>query len=63
MQFNIISVSSVHCDSNNVGLALIFLLGQFGGGAFHMADKSLELEVARKSLAIDVHKPQYSEPF
>jgi hypothetical protein len=37
------TVSETHADANNVGLSLLFLLGNFWGGQFHVREENLAL--------------------
>jgi hypothetical protein len=63
LQINIDSVSKVHVDKNNVGPSMIFLLGEFTGGAFRMEGSTGKFDVSGEGLFIDGSKPHYSEPF
>jgi hypothetical protein len=63
LQINVDSVSDVHVDRNNVGPSVIFLLGDFTGGVFRVADSSIKLDATGHGLFIDGSKPHYSEPF
>ena len=63
LQVNIDSCSSPHTDKNNIGPSLIMLLGNFTGGAFNMADRSLSLDKPGQMLAIDGTQLHYSDPF
>ena len=63
LQINVNSYSTPHTDSNNVGPSLIMLLGNFHGGAFHMADQSLVLHTAGTMMGIDGKQTHYSDPF
>jgi hypothetical protein len=52
IQVNVDTFSTVHRDSNNVGLSIMVLLVKLKGGTFHMHDESLTLntpETAKSS--------------
>ena len=53
LQITLDSQSAVHTNSNDLCYCAIFLLGKFGGGAFHMADQSYILNEVGKSMILD----------
>ena len=63
LQINLDSVSDVHVDKNNVGPSMIFLLGEFTGGAFRVQGSPIKFAESGQGLFIDGSKPHYSEPF
>jgi hypothetical protein len=63
LQINLDSVSDVHVDKNNVGPSMIFLLGEFTGGAFRVQGSPAKFAASGQGLFIDGSKPHYSEPF
>ena len=63
IQVNVNSASTLHKDSNNIGLSMMVMLGSYTGGMFHMEDESHTLNKPGDCLVFDGTKAHYSDPF
>ena len=63
LQLNQNTVSRLHTDKNNIGHSVIFLMGHFAGGTFHVDNETLSLTETGRCLIIDGTRPHYSDPF
>ena len=55
------TVSETHTDANNVGPSLLFLLGDFTGGAFHIREETLVLSSTGKGVFFTGGLPHSSD--
>ena len=53
LQVNVDSYCTPHTDSNNEGPPLLFLMGDFDGGAFRMTDQSIVIDTPNVIVEFD----------